>query len=175
MSIDSEAAIGPLDSPIEPSSTISSSSVSADNTTPVMDPSLQATTSSLPSFSQPASSATVEPPTISDLRAHRKDRHGPSPAPVPSNHHAGQAAHFRAQSTLSPHRKALLPCALRVGASLVLLFIIAVCMVELGDAIVLLYRWRVRGRGYSNSGRLRLDEEETSEKSQGYTWRPWRR
>ncbi|MCJ1435745.1 hypothetical protein MMC27_005120 [Xylographa pallens] len=174
ISANSKAPIDPFKPAIDASSAVSSNLPSTDSTSPALDPSPKATTSSLPPFSQAASSATVGPPII-DLPAHRKDRYRPRPPPVPSNHRAGQATHSRAQSTLSPHRKALLPYALRVGGSLVLLFVIAVCVVELGDAIVLLYRRRIRDRGYSNSGRLRLDEEETGEKGQRQAWRPWRR
>ncbi|MCJ1416325.1 hypothetical protein MMC32_002660 [Xylographa parallela] len=174
ISANSNAPIDPFQPSIEASSAVSFNLPSKDSASPAPDPSLKATTSSLPSFSQAASSAAVGPPII-ELPAHRKDRYRPRPPPVPSSHRDEKAAHSRAQSTLSPHHKALLPYALRVGGSLVLLFIIAVCVVELGDAIVLLYRWRVRGRGYSNSGRLRLDQEETGEKSQRQAWRPWRR
>ncbi|MCJ1293307.1 hypothetical protein MMC34_004861 [Xylographa carneopallida] len=155
--------------------TAASNVPSADSISADTDPSHKATTSSIPSFSQDATSATPEPGTILDPLAHRKDRHRPQPPQIPSNHNTEQAAHSRTQSTMSPRRTALLPCALRVGGSLVLLFIIAVCVVELGHAIVLLYGRRVRGRGYSNSGRLRLDEEETEEKSPRNVWRPWRR
>ncbi|MCJ1395226.1 hypothetical protein MMC18_008109 [Xylographa bjoerkii] len=174
-------------------SPVTSTSSSADSISPVVDssdPLLKATTSSLPPSSKADSSSMVQPPIIFDppvarplplfdipAPAHRKDRHRRQPARFPSNHRAGKTSHARAQSTMSPQpqQKALLPCALRVGASLVLLFVIAVCVVELGDVIVLLFRRRIRGRGYSNSGRLRLDEEGTSEKTEPKAWRPWRR
>ncbi|MCJ1285912.1 hypothetical protein MMC26_005254 [Xylographa opegraphella] len=175
MSADSKVTNDPLNFSSETSPVTSSTSSSMDSSPPATGPYLKATTSPLPSFSQVANPAAVEPPTTLDHPANRKDRHRPQPAPLPSNHHAGQVPHSRAQSTLSPQRKAFLPCALRVGGSLIMLFIIAVCVVEICDALVLLYRRRVRGRGYSNSGRLRLDEEETSEKNQRDAWRPWRR
>jgi len=167
-----------------------SDSVSTDSTPAAADSSnsFLKTTTSLPPSSRADSSSKVEPPVIFDPPsarplplfdvpppAHRSDNHRLRPAPIPSNRRTGKASHARAQSTLSPPRKVLLPYALRVGGSLVLLFVIAVCVVELGDAIVFLYKRRVRGRSYSNSGRLRLDEEETAEKIERKAWRPWRR
>ncbi|MCJ1404558.1 hypothetical protein MMC11_007784 [Xylographa trunciseda] len=145
MSADPKTLKGLAKAPINANSVISSDS-------PASDPSDPLTTSSLSPPSQADSSSLAEPPLIFDppsarplplfdipLPAHRADRHSARPAHIPTNHRTGKASHTRAQSTLSSGRKALLPCVLRVGGSLVLLFVIAVCVVELGDAVVLLY------------------------------------
>ena len=114
---------------------------------------LKDTTHSPATSLQADSSLTVEPPPISGTptarplplldvppAVDRKGRYPSRPASVPNSRHAGKASHARAQSTMSPHRKALLPCASRLAGSLILLFVIAVCIVEIGDATVLFFR-----------------------------------
>ena len=140
ISADSKLPTDPFKPSIGASSATSSNTPSTDSTPQAANFAPRTTASSLPPSSQSDSPTEAEPPVILELPAHRKDRFRPRPTPIPSDHRTGQAAHSRAQSTMSPHGKALLPCVLRVGGSLVLLFIIAVCVVELGDAVVLLYR-----------------------------------
>ncbi|MCJ1247908.1 hypothetical protein MMC30_005123 [Trapelia coarctata] len=78
-----------------------------------------------------------------------------SAPPVPVS-----AYHASTKSTMAPPAQGTLhSCMLRVTGSLVLLLIMAICVVEVGDMAWVAVRRRLRGRRYSASGRLRLEDE----------------